>query len=190
MTAVPTHRQLVDDHEKAATIVAHLEWESRQARHRAAIHRAVAAARHAATVTARAVTTLAPLAWLTAAGMAGAMLEAAGRARADGDEALTWALAVPAALLAGAAVKAALTETMTAHAARRRGERAAVRAADLRAANSALRKRNRALWARAIHWQEIAESETRAADIAMRHTPLGQTLADIRTLRDTRERST
>lgn len=187
MTA-PTYRELIDDAERAATIEAHVKWETRRARRRDALHRAATAARRAATVTAQAVTALTPLVWLAGAGLSGAMLEASWHVRATGDDTLAWALVVPASLLAGAATKAALADTLSARAARRRATRAIERSRDLQAANETLQRAARTWRARAIHWQTIAERESREADQAMLHTPFGPELTAVRSLPDTRGR--
>lgn len=186
MTA-PTYRELVDNAERAATIEAHVAWETRRARRRDALHRAATAARRAATVTARAVTALTPVVWLAAAGLSGAMLEASAHVRGT-DDTLAWALVAAASLLAGAATKAALADTLSARSARRRATRAIERNRDLREANETLQRAARTWRARAIHWQTIAERESREADQAMLHTPFGPELTAVRSLPDTRRR--
>lgn len=126
---------------------------------------------------------------LVTAALAGGLFVEAGHVRAEGHEATAMALWVIAALVAGGTVLAVLVEAELDRRARRDVSKWRDRAVALRSANRALRKGVTTWRHRAIHWQaryEIAEAE---AQHAMLHTPMGQTLAEVHQLPDTRDRT-
>ncbi len=130
------------------------------------------------------------------AGIAGALFSDAHTAAGAGDDLTAMVLWTVAALTAGWVALGAVLEYGLRRAEHRRAIAAVATAVELRRANRALRSsarywRARALYlkAQAVHLQAVADRAEAEVHTAMLHTPMGQTLAEVYQLPDTRRRS-
>ena len=123
------------------------------------------------------------------AGIAGALIADAHHARLDGQLTLAALAGTAAAIIAGWVMLGAVLDAYAANVEARRAAHAIATARGLRRANRKLKANVRALRASALHYQALAERAEAEAHTAMLHTPLGQTLAQVHQLPDTRDRT-